>query len=552
MGFSVSPTVLVKETSLSNTITAVSTSIGAIAGDFSWGPANEIVNINSERELALTFGLPQSTDYKDWFSAANFLAYSSALRVVRASSASSLNSSCGPTGVAGTGLYIGNKTDWESATTTDFLYARYFGGKGNGLRVVIADSSNYDTRTFSLQNKGITSDTVSLKDYFDVLSADADELYIIVIDNDQRFDTDSVVERMIVSKTVGARNDNNELYFIDDYVASYSNYIWSDYSNADVVTDSSPADGTPDLYNADLLFGGGQRGDTSNRQSAWDVYVANTQIDINLLITGGANTTDAKYALENVAEVRKDCVAFISPQQADIVGQGDETTMITNKDTAAYPASSYGFYDGNYKYQYSKYDDKYYWVPLNGDMAGLCARTDDSNDPWWSPAGLNRGHVKNVVKLAFQPSKDARDEMYKNNINPVLTFAGEGVVLYGDKTMQRKSDAFDRINVRRLFIVLEKAISTASKYMLFEFNDATTQAIFVNQVEPFLRRVQGRRGIYDFQVVADSTVNTGEVIANNEFVANILIKPAKSINVITLNFVAARNDVDFNEINGSI
>lgn len=552
MGFSVSPAVLVKETSLSNTITAVSTSIGAIAGDFSWGPANEIVNINSERDLALTFGLPSATNYKDWFSAANFLAYSSALRVVRASSPSSLNATSSGTGIAGTGLYVGNKTDWESVTTTDFLHARYFGSKGNGLRVIIADSTNFDTRTFTLQNKGVTSSSVKLKDYFDVVTPDVTELFIVVIDNDSRFDTDSVVERMVVSKTVGARNDNNELYYIDDYIATYSKYIWSDFTNADIETDVSPVDGTPDLFNTDLLFGGGTSGGTLNKQSAWDVYVANTQIDINLLITGGATTIEAKYALENVAEVRKDCVAFISPQQADIVGQADETTMITNKDIAAYPASSYGFYDGNYKYQYSKYDDKHYWVPLNGDMAGLCARTDESNDPWWSPAGLNRGHVKNVVKLAFQPSKDARDEMYKNSINPVLTFAGEGVILYGDKTMQRKSDAFDRINVRRLFIVLEKAISTASKYMLFEFNDATTQAVFVNQVEPFLRRVQGRRGIYDFQVVADSTVNTSEVIANNEFVANILIKPAQSINVITLNFVAARNDVEFNEINGSI
>jgi len=189
-------------------------------------------------------------------------------------------------------------------------------------------------------------------------------------------------------------------------------------------------------------------------------------------------------------------------------------------------------------------------MPLNGDIAGLCVRTDLSRDPWWSPAGFNRGHIKNVVKLAWNPQKSQRDELYKNSINPVVTVPGQGTILFGDKTLQAKPSAFDRINVRRLFIVLEKAIATAAKFTLFEFNDEFTRSQFVNMVEPFLRDVQGRRGIYDFKVVCDESNNTGEVIDRNEFVGDIYIKPARSINFIQLNFVAVRTGVDFEEVVG--
>jgi phage tail sheath protein FI len=199
---------------------------------------------------------------------------------------------------------------------------------------------------------------------------------------------------------------------------------------------------------------------------------------------------------------------------------------------------------------YDKYNDLYRYVPLNGDMAGLCVQTDVSRDPWWSPGGFNRGQVKNVIKLAYNPAKADRDQLYKDNINPVVTFPGQGTILFGDKTLQSKPSAFDRINVRRLFIVLEKAISTAAKYTLFEFNDDFTRSQFKNLVEPFLRDVQGRRGITDFRVVCDGTNNTGEVIDRNEFVGDIYIKPARSINFIQLNFVAVRTGVEFSEVVG--
>jgi phage tail sheath protein FI len=206
--------------------------------------------------------------------------------------------------------------------------------------------------------------------------------------------------------------------------------------------------------------------------------------------------------------------------------------------------------DSGVKYQYDRYNDKYRFVPLNADVAGLCARTDYTNDPWYSPGGYNRGQIKNVVRLGHNPDKTNRDTLYKAGVNPVVSFPGQGIVLFGDKTLQTKPSAFDRINVRRLFIVLEKAIATAAKFQLFEFNDSFTRAQFVNLVEPFLRDVQGRRGITDFRVKCDDTNNTGQVIDSNQFVADIFIKPARSINFITLNFVAARTSANFTEIGG--
>ena len=241
---------------------------------------------------------------------------------------------------------------------------------------------------------------------------------------------------------------------------------------------------------------------------------------------------------------------FISPAKEDVVNDvGDEADNIVQFRNSC-RSTSYAVLDSGYKYQYDKYNDVYRWVPLNGDIAGLCVRTDDTRDPWYSPAGYNRGQIKNIVKLAFNPKKAERDILYKANINPVTTFPGQGTVLFGDKTMLSKPSAFDRINVRRLFIVLEKAIATAAKFTLFEFNDDFTRAQFRNLVEPFLRDVQGRRGIYDFKVVCDESNNTGEVIDRNEFVGDIYIKPAKSINFIQLNFVAVRTGVEFSEVVG--
>jgi phage tail sheath protein FI len=249
-----------------------------------------------------------------------------------------------------------------------------------------------------------------------------------------------------------------------------------------------------------------------------------------------------------MAKARKDCVAFVSVPNKNSAESSATKLQACADLRNAVGNNNYAFIDSGYKYMYDPFNDVYRYVPLNGDIAGLCVRTDISNDPWWSPAGINRGTVKNVIKLAFNPSQAQRDSLYKAGINPVVTFPGQGTLLFGDKTLQSRPSAFDRINVRRLFIVLEKAIATASKFQLFEFNDPFTRGQFRNLVEPFLRDVQGRRGISDFRVVCDETNNTAEVIDRNEFVADIFIKPARAINFIQLNFVATRTGVSFEEV----
>ncbi|NDB84747.1 MAG: hypothetical protein EB127_18880, partial [Alphaproteobacteria bacterium] len=289
---------------------------------------------------------------------------------------------------------------------------------------------------------------------------------------------------------------------------------------------------------------------SANLQSSYDYFVNGDVVDVSLIITANNSQAVAKYVVDNIAEVRKDCVVFASPSRSDVVNNaGSEVTSITSTRNL-FNSSSYAVMDSNWKYQFDKYNNVYRWIPLNADIAGLCARTDADRDPWFSPAGLNRGTIKNAVKLAWNPTKTNRDDLYKIGVNPVMSIAGEGTVLFGDKTMLAKPSAFDRINVRRLFITLEKAITVASRYTLFEFNDEFTRAQFVALVEPFLRDVKGRRGIYDFRVVCDTTNNTPEVIDRNEFVGDIYIKPARSINYIKLNFVAVRTGVAFEEVVG--
>lgn len=308
-------------------------------------------------------------------------------------------------------------------------------------------------------------------------------------------------------------------------------------------SDGGPTDTTPTETNiistADLI----------GTDEGYQLFESAEDVDISLVLAGKARggsvgQTVPNYIIDNIADARKDCVAFISPEQED--DTTDEQVAFRN----ALTSSSYAVLDSGYKYQYDKYNDVYRYIPLNGDIAGLAVRTDLERDAWFSPAGFNRGGIKNIVKLRFNPNKAQRDILYQNDINPVATFPGQGTVLFGDKTLLGQPSAFDRINVRRLFIVLEKAISTAAKFSLFEFNDEFTRAQFRNLVEPFLRDIQGRRGIYDFRVVCDESNNTGEVIDRNEFIGDIYVKPARSINFIQLNFVAVKTGVEFSEVVG--
>ena len=363
-----------------------------------------------------------------------------------------------------------------------------------------------------------------------------------------------------VSKASDARNEDGTSNYYKNVVNERSNYIWwaghpasGDQQGTNVLSwGNATTAGTTNTYST--IQGGanrdkpwlpdsrtllaGNNGIVSTPgpfQLGYDLFRNPEEIDISLVIGGPHGGTVSRYIIDNVAEERKDCVAFVSPEKADVVNITSLDTATTNvknfrltSDGINSKSSSYAVMDSGWKYQYDKYNDVYRWIPLNADVAGLCVRTDNIRDPWWSPAGLNRGSVKNVVRLAWNPRKAHRDELYKNNINPVVTLQGQGTVLYGDKTLQTKPSAFDRINVRRLFIVLEKAIATAARFTLFEFNDEFTRSQFRNMVEPFLRDVQGRRGIYDFQVVCDESNNTPEVIDRNEFVGDIYVLPARS------------------------
>lgn len=397
-------------------------------------------------------------------------------------------------------------------------------------------------------------------------SSAVDEAHVVVADQDGQISgvPGTILEvYQSVSRASDAKLEDGTTNFIKDVINQNSKYIY--YNNNRIAGYTNTAlniTSTSNNQPLTLSFVGGADGaDETNVSvgiltSGYDTYKSAEDVDISLVLQGkarggAAGQQLANHIIDNICESRKDCVAFISPDRTDVVlnSAADESADVVDFRNLL-TSSSYGVLDSGYKYQYDKYNDVYRYVPLNGDVAGLCVRTDDTRDPWYSPAGFNRGIIKNSIKLAYNPRKADRDLLYKNGVNPVVTFPGQGTLLFGDKTLLNKPSAFDRINVRRLFIVLEKAIATAAKFTLFEFNDSFTRAQFRNLVEPFLRDVQGRRGIYDFRVVCDETNNTPEVIDRNEFIGDIYIKPAKSINFIQLNFVAVRTGVEFSEIVG--
>ena len=448
-----------------------------------------------------------------------------------------------------------------SVATNDLNIVRkeepsYFGASdSSGLQKTITNGSNVRRRWryYDLFNKAPGTSTHAL-----TRGGSGDELHVVVVDEDGGINgvKGEVLERFeAVSKASDAKSPQGDTNYYSDVILNTSNNIyWMDH-NASGSNWGTAAAGTTftdvtSVSNVSLSNGAdGSAATTAQIKSAYEKYQDSETSDVGLLIAGAGDSTHIDNLI-TIAENRKDCVVFASPERSDVVNVSNSATQ---KDNVvgffnAIASSSYVFFDSGYKYMYDRYNDVYRYVPLNGDMAGLSARTDMLADAWYSPAGLNRGVVRGAVKLAFNPTKSQRDELYRARVNPVTTFPGQGTVLFGDKTGLKTPSAFDRVNVRRLFIVLEKAISTASKVQLFEFNDEFTRAGFRNMVEPFLREVQGRRGITDYLVVCDETNNTGEVVDRNEFVAEIFVKPARSINFISLQFVATRTGVSFEEV----
>lgn len=623
MAFLVSPQVLVVEKDLTNIIPAVSTSIAAFAGRFTWGPVNQVVLLNSENDLVSRFGKPNTDTFKDFFSAANFLAYGDALRMVRVIKEDTTdpdpvsNSDLPSNSVSsGTEIIIRNENEYEqkfdNALITPEWVAKYPGSYGNNLGVSVADETSFqgwEYRNFFDDAPDTTNDdevhivvydatgtitgfagTVLETFAFTTLTDGkfyldgATAYYKRVIEETSKYvwvgdllDAADISGAETVSFTPNGTADtvtystisfdstskifvtiDDELVDSDDAVYAYT--VGVDQIVFDTPPPAGPAVDVQVVVVYDIGFTLGRDGvapDDGDVIAGYELFSDAESLDVNLIFAGPNNSRTVANELINICEDRKDCMAFLSPEFVDVVQNfGDEMDDSIEYrtgvgSTAGLPSTSYAALDSGWKYQYDKFNDVFRWVPLNPDIAGLAARTDLVADPWFSPAGFNRGQIKNVVKLAWNPNKAQRDELYKKGINPVITTKGDGTILFGDKTLLSRPSAFDRINVRRLFIVLEKAIATAAKFFLFELNDEFTRAQFRNMVEPFLRDVQGRRGIQEFLVVCDETNNTGEVIDRNEFVADIYIKPARSINYIILNFVAVRTSVNFNEIIGA-
>jgi hypothetical protein len=672
MAFRVSPGVSIKEIDLTTVVPAVATTPGGYAGYFYWGPCEEIVTVTSERELADVFGKPDSTNYVDFFTPANFLQYGNNIQVVRVVGSAATNSAAGISGGM-SGLDINNETEYDApiaavttAANNGIVFAgKYPGALGNSLKVVaiagsgistgfaisanavafgasgltlttasastqyyfsrgdtirfadgttvILDGMNKtnDNITFTAvtpvngEFSGITSATnmqlilqnplpkaqvsgatfevksvysnyvntiASTTNYAAAQGGSGDMVSVLVFDADGKWTGTSgtLLEKYeAVSRATDARNTDGSGNYYKDVIRNNSNYIYG--IRADLADNTG---GVSTKTNWTALNGiGGARlvgngvisvvlgngvdsapSDGERWNDGWSYFADAETVDVSLLPLGNASATLAKLVVNNICERRLDCMAFASPASSDVVSKLPYealNSLKTFRDSTFNINSSYAVLDSGWKYQLDTYNNVIRTVPLNADIAGLVARTEFTNEAWFSPAGFNRGQVKNVVKLAYNPSTEAhRDELYTRQINPVVSFPGEGVILFGDKTAQTRPSAFDRINVRRLFIVLEKAIATASKFFLFEQNDAFTRAQFKNLVVPFLKTVQQRRGITDFKVVCDDTNNTGEVIDRNEFVADIFVKPTRSINFIQLNFIATKTGVNFTEVGG--
>jgi len=556
MAFQNSPGVNVSELDLTTAVPSVSTTAGAFAGTFRWGPVEKITQVTSEVQLVNRFGKPDSNSAVSFFSAANFLAYGNNLNIVRAVASGAKNAT------GGTALLIKNSEVFQASYlnqnnsgTYGGFTARYPGTIGSSLSVSVCDNStDFATWTY----KGYFTSSPGTSAQAASVGGSHDEMHIAVIDANGLFtgQAGTVLETFpFVSKAFDA-SINGVTNYYKNVVFNNSKYVYAidpvDYTNQiatwgrTISTTFSTLGGVQTV----VMAGGADASPTDGDiQNGFDYFINKDYIDISLIITGDSSANVQNHVISSIAASRGDCVAFVSPPLSAVVNQsGSENSNITTWLSSLGTTSTYAFADSGYKYQYDKYTNTYRWIPLNGDIAGLCVQTDNIRDPWFSPAGYSRGQIKNAIRLAWNPNKAQRDTLYNSGVNPVVSFPGQGIILFGDKTLTSKPSAFDRINVRRLFIVLEKSISTAAKYSLFEQNDEFTRAQFVSTITPFLRDVQGRRGITDFQVVCDTTNNTPQVINSNQFVGDIYIKPARSINFIQLNFVAVNTGVDFSTI----
>jgi len=664
MAFQVSPGVQVKEVDLTNVVPAVSSTSGAFAGSFQWGPVDEVKTVSDAKGLVDEFSEPANTNAgaEDFYSAEAFLRYGSSLRVVRVNSTGLFSANSGGSNSSllknhdeyvqsyESGALVGTVGQWTSrcagslgnslkvsvCASSDAYYndaATTTSGEeaagqtvitlatGGGALCKVRDIVTFGAITQQYRVTAINSDNITVEAigqptgsgliatvasgtavnrYWEFYSSfdkapgksasalaaggSNDEIHVVVADEDGTITgiPHSILETYaFVSMASDAKDASGQSNYYKKVIGNKSEWVYWSGHNTAMITPANQnrthlASATTSFLfptlpmTASLANGADGRTPTAaQKYGAWEDHFKDGDLhDISFLIVGSTRcdngsgtdqdtiadwTTLANQAVL-VAENRKDCIAIVSPRRADVVGVTSESTQAINVITTAntMSSSSYAVIDSGWTYQYDRFNDKYCYVPANGHTAGIMARSDLLRDAWFSPAGFSRGQYLGITKLAFNPSQSSRDDLYRARVNPVVTFPGQGTILYGDKTALTSPSAFDRINVRRLFIVLEKAISTAAKSQLFEFNDAFTRAQFRAAVEPFLRDVKNRRGLVDFSVVCDETNNTDSVIDRNEFVCSIFVKPSRSINFITLNFVAARSGVEFSEIYGAV
>jgi hypothetical protein len=452
---------------------------------------------------------------------------------------------------------------------------------GTGLTASVANGANIDRfwEHHGLFNKAPGKSASAL-----AAGGSNDEIHVVVLDEDGVFTgkTHSVLETFgFLSLASDGKDSQGASNYYKNVLETKSEYVyWSGHSTGthagaavekDHAASVGAAFGQPSSPDNSSLAGGsnGRSATAGQKQTAWSDHFGDANsVDISFLIVGSTRTDNGSGVDQDLladwttqvnqaillAEARKDCMVIASPRRASCVGVSSESVQTTNvlADCNTATSSSFAVLDSTWVYQYDRFNDKYCWVPANGHTAGIMARSDLQRDAWVSPAGFSRGQYLGITKIAYNPKQASRDDLYRARINPVATFPGQGTILFGDKTALTTPSAFDRINVRRLFIVLEKAISTAAQAQLFEYNDSFTRAQFRAAIEPFLRDVKNRRGLIDFSVVCDETNNTDSVMDRNEFVCSIFVKPARSINYITLNFVAARSGVQFEEIYSAV
>jgi hypothetical protein len=584
-----SPGIAVREFDLTGVSPGVETSLAGFVGAFKWGPVGETVRIQNEAELSGTYGTPDIERAVDYFSCNQFLRYSGNLIINRAISTgamttgdSALNASNNTNPLKK--LVVKNEKDWESqqSTIVNSVTAKYPGEIGSSLAVSIfhgsaGDSavntdSDFRSWTYGVQFDGATGTSNWLENQIGTNSND--EIHIAVIDSDGLFSgtKGTILETFAyLSLAPSAKTVDGGDNYVKTVLNAASQYIWfkswkdQQFPSNDSSWDTNPPlDGSGINYSTGVtwtnatsssglsLGADGKALDAGDYEVGFDAFEDKDEVDIQLLIAPGMNTsTDQVTVVNNMVgiagKIRKDSLVVASPNRAAVVNQNDPVKQ-TLTTTDQFAASSYLAVDNNYLRVYDKFNDQYIYVPAASSTAGIMAFSDYNYGPWWSPAGEKRGEYIGVTNLAYSPTKVQRDELWKKGVNPIVQFPGRGTLLFGDKTKLSRPSAFDRINVRRLFLAVEKSVAIAARNFLFEFNDEFTRSEFVAVVEPLLREIQGRRGIIDFKVQCDETNNTPEVIDRNELRAAIFIKPARSINFITIDFVATRTGADFDEI----